>query len=60
MASALKASSATAAMHGACRIQLSRPAPQPAFAQLPAPLPLRQRIMDAGALHSKPFLSGAH
>ena len=59
MASALIASSATTAMHGVCRGQYSRPAPQPTLALLPAPLPFRQRSMDAGALHSKPFLSGA-
>ena len=60
MAAALLTSHSTAAMLGVSRTQLSRSAPQPTLAQLPAPALLsRQRPAEAGALHSKPFLSGA-
>ena len=59
MAAALLASPIAAAMHSSCRGQVSRSAPQPTLAQLPAPSPFRQRTAEVGALHSKPFLSGA-
>ena len=60
MAAALLFNHSTAAMLGVGRSQLTRSAPQPTLAQLPAPALLsRQRPAEAGALHSKPFLSGA-